>query len=183
MHIMHSLHSWTCLTYQHTISSQPTPLCSGQTSQVVGELDGALANAKRGAFGGVVKALFEGTNVALKVYNYTGLGRTSCRDAVHEAVLLCKANHPNIVRCYGVVYDWEATAQDSMQGSLVMEWVDGGSLYDWLQDEEQHELGLEGRLVLALQVAEGMRHLVEKQLVHGDSHGGAPRQHRPQGSL
>jgi hypothetical protein len=81
----------------------------------------ALALAARGAFGTVLKAARDQGHVAVKIYNHRGLGGRDHRRVFEEAVLLARANHQNIVRCFGVVHD-PALPNDprNIHGSLVM---------------------------------------------------------------
>jgi eukaryotic-like serine/threonine-protein kinase len=128
--------------------------------------EGALAAGSSGAFGTVLRATRDGGAVAVKVYDIRKVGILDQRAAMQEALMLGKASHHNVVKCWGVVHDPDSTNRDSIHGSLVMEWVGGGNLYEWLQ--ENVEAGLWTRVQLALQVAAGMRHLHAHGLVHGD---------------
>jgi serine/threonine protein kinase len=128
--------------------------------------EGALAAGSAGAFGMVLRAKRDGGAVAVKVYDIRKVGMMDQRDAMKEALMLGKACHHNVVKCWGVVHDPDSANRDSIHGSLVMEWVGGGSLHKWLLDNL--ETGLWMRVQLALQVAAGMRHLHEQGLVHGD---------------
>jgi hypothetical protein len=128
--------------------------------------DGALARGASGAFGTVLRALRDGSAVAVKVFNYRVIGELDQEDAVREALLLQHANHHNVVRCFGIVHDPGSDRQGSIHGSLVMEWVGGGTLYEWLQANPR--TGLPARVRVALQVAAGMRHLHQQRMVHGD---------------
>jgi hypothetical protein len=128
--------------------------------------EGALAKASSGAFGTVIRAERDGGSVAVKLFNIRGRGPLDQQDAMREALLLSRACHHNVVRCFGVVHDPDSNQCDSMHGSLVMEWVGGGNLYEWLQENFETELRM--RVQLALQVAAAMRHLHHQGLVHGD---------------
>jgi hypothetical protein len=126
----------------------------------------ALSHAPSGAFGTVIRADRDGGSVAVKLFNLRRVGMLDQEDAVREALLLSRACHHNVVRCFGLVHDPDSDQRDSMHGSLVMEWVGGGSLYEWLQEHWDAELHV--RVMLALQVAAAMRHLHHQGLVHGD---------------
>jgi hypothetical protein len=104
-----------------------------------------------GAFGTVVRATRDEGYVAVKIYTHRGLGDRDRKRVVQEALLLASANHPNIVRCYGIVHDpVNPNSPDNIQGSLVMEWVHGGDLYTWLQKYD--DTSMYDRLKLAAQV-------------------------------
>jgi hypothetical protein len=147
-------------------------LRSGAPAQIIPRTsihvpEGALSDAPSGAFGTVVRAVREGGGaVALKLYNIRKAGVMDQRDAIYEAALLNRASHNNVVRCFGVVHDPDSAKGCSIHGSLVMEWVGGGDLCDWLQ--ENFETGMATRVQLARQVAAGLKHLHEQKLVHGD---------------
>jgi serine/threonine protein kinase len=104
--------------------------------------------------------------VAVKLYNIRQVGVADQLDAIQEAALLNRAYHRNVVRCFGVVHDPDSAKGSSIHGSLVMEWVGGGDLYQWLQENLETELGV--RVQIARQVAAGLRHLHARGLVHGD---------------
>jgi hypothetical protein len=109
-----------------------------------------LEQAASGAFGQVVKATRDQGCVALKIYRHRGLGKKDRTRVVQEALLLARASHQNVVRCFGVVHDPDRPNDPSnIDGSLVMEWVYGGDLYRWLQD---NDCSFRERLLLATQV-------------------------------
>jgi hypothetical protein len=128
--------------------------------------EGALARGASGGFGTVVRAMRDGGAVAVKLYNITQVGKVDQRDAVREALLLSQVSHHNVVSCWGMVHDPHSAQGDSLHGSLVMDWVGGGNVYDFLQDSPGTELRV--RVHIALQVAAGMRHLHKHKMVHGD---------------
>jgi hypothetical protein len=110
-----------------------------------------LEQAAGGAFGQVVKAARDQGSVALKIYRHRGLGKKDRTRVVQEALLLARASHQNVVRCFGVVHDPDRPNHPSnIDGSLVMEWVYGGDLYQWLQDNDN--ISFRERLLLATQV-------------------------------
>jgi hypothetical protein len=113
-----------------------------------------LEQAAGGAFGQVVKAARDQGYVALKIYRHRGLGEKDRKRVVQEALLLARASHHNVVRCFGVVHDPDRPNHPSnIDGSLVMEWVYGGDLYQWLQDNDNSSF--KERLQLAAQVGLG----------------------------
>jgi hypothetical protein len=79
------------------------------------------------------------------------LGNRDRKRVVQEALLLARASHQNVVRCFGVVHDPDNPNDPSnIDGSLVMEWVYGGDLYKWLQANDSSSF--RERLTLAAQV-------------------------------
>jgi hypothetical protein len=130
--------------------------------------DGALTKGSNGACSRsrVVCAMRDGGAVAVKVCNITHLGQEDQRAAVREALLLSRVWHGNVVKCLGLVHDPDSAHGHSLHGSLVMEWVGGGSVNEFLR--ENHGPGLGVRVHIAFQVAAGMQHLHEHKMVHGD---------------
>jgi hypothetical protein len=129
---------------------QPRPVFVIPRSEIrFSEAD--LAQAAGGAFGKVVKAARDQGYVAVKIYRHRGLGNRDRKRVVQEALLLARASHQNVVRCFGVVHDPDRPNDpDNIDGSLVMEWVYGGDLYQWLQANENSSF--RERLTLATQV-------------------------------
>jgi serine/threonine protein kinase len=147
------------------LSSTAPPLIIPRSNIIVTKE--ALSDACSRACGAVVKAIREGgTAVALKVYNIQSVEANDQKDALREAALLNRACHNNVVRCFGVVHDPDSARNPSIHGSLVMEWVGGGNLCQWLQDNFEQSVGV--RVQLAWQVAAGLEHLHKQELVHGD---------------
>jgi hypothetical protein len=134
--------------------------------------DGALQVGAAGRYGTVVPAQRDlMTKVAVKLYNYGQLGQRDMSLALGEALVLNRLSHTNVVRCLGIVDDPHTEPSQSIHGSLVMNWVEGGQLYTWLQDHDEDddgELPLLVRLGVALQVAAGMNHLHICKVMHGD---------------
>ncbi|MBB3169559.1 serine/threonine-protein kinase [Simiduia aestuariiviva] len=80
-----------------------------------------------------------------------------------EAKLLAKINHTNIVQIYDLI-EW----QDSP--ALVMEYVEGRTLLDWLCSDELSDgrLSLNTRLDWLRQIADGLACAHEKGIIHRD---------------
>jgi serine/threonine-protein kinase len=76
-----------------------------------------------------------------------------------EARLMARLDHPHIVRCYGV-------GQDHGYHYLAMEYLDGGSIQDWLTKLGKLQLGDAVHVVLA--AAAGLYHAHEQGMVHRD---------------
>jgi serine/threonine protein kinase len=146
-------------------------LRSGAPAQVIPRSsihvpEGALSDAPSGALG-AVRAAREGEgDVALRLYNIRQAGPAYQLDAIYGAARMSQASHNNVVRCFGVVHDPSSAEGSSIHGSLVMEWVDGGDLCEWLQENLDTKLGI--RVQFAQQVAAGLKHLHEQRLLHGD---------------
>lgn len=76
-----------------------------------------------------------------------------------EARVLAKLDHPHIVRCYDL-------GEDQGRYYLAMEFVDGGSLGDWIKKKGRLSLGDSLHIVLAC--AEGLKHAHDQNLIHRD---------------
>jgi serine/threonine protein kinase len=65
-----------------------------------------------------------------------------CTNFLHEAKMLSRLNHPNILRYYGLVYEAEA---DTVPLGICTEYVQGGSLASFLRwVQGGHTQGLAG---------------------------------------
>ncbi|TVQ38492.1 MAG: hypothetical protein EA370_05735 [Wenzhouxiangella sp.] len=76
-----------------------------------------------------------------------------------ECRLLAKLDHPSVTRLV------DAGLDDRAGPFLVMEWVEGMDLADWLKQEK---LDLVRRLELFEQIAEAVAHAHQRLIVHGD---------------
>jgi len=76
-----------------------------------------------------------------------------------ESHLLARLDHPTVTRLI------DAGLTDSDEPYLVMEWVEGSDLEDWLK---ANEVGLDQRLELFLDVARAVAHAHQRLIVHGD---------------
>jgi serine/threonine-protein kinase len=76
-----------------------------------------------------------------------------------EARVMAKIDHPNVLRCYGV-------GQTGKHHYLAMEFVDGGSIGDWLRKLGKFSLG--DSLYLTLTCARALQHAHELNLIHRD---------------
>ncbi|KAG5059122.1 Mitogen-activated protein kinase kinase 10 [Glycine soja] len=111
--------------------------------------------------GGIVYKVYHTKNrsfYALKVLrlNENGIG-------ILEAEILKRVNSPYIVRCHAV-FDNDNCSEGDI--GFVMEYMEGGSLHDVLQ--EHHRLPEEVISVLAKRVLEGLNYLHGMHIVHRD---------------
>ncbi|XP_010540658.1 PREDICTED: uncharacterized protein LOC104814354 [Tarenaya hassleriana] len=120
-----------------------------------------------GTFGTVYHGKWRGTDVAIKrIKKSCFTGRSSEQERLtsefwHEADILSKLHHPNVVAFYGVV-------QDGPGGTLatVTEFMVNGSLRHVLLSNRQ--LDRRKRLIIAMDAAFGMEYLHSKNIVHFD---------------
>ncbi|XP_053598761.1 mitogen-activated protein kinase kinase kinase 7 [Microplitis demolitor] len=150
---------------QSTKSPSPPPKLLKQKSlqQFVEEIDYNEIETEevvgKGSFGVVWKGKWRGRYVAIKHINTEGERRAF---AV-EVRQLSRVSHPNIVRLYG------ACTKDPV--CLVMEYAEGGSLYNVLHCEPKPRYTASHAISWALQCAQGVAYLHNmkpKPLIHRD---------------
>lgn len=101
-----------------------------------------------------------GRTVALKVFHRHGVAGTSQELLQREYRILAKLIHPNLVLLFRVI-----ATTDGRQG-LVMEWIDGWPLDEWL---DQHpDLPLSRKLELFHGMVRGVAFLHENGVIHRD---------------
>jgi hypothetical protein len=114
----------------------------------------------KGAFGEVYKAQKDFTYYALK---FPGTENANNDELKKEIQLMRELQHPNIVRYYGYTYN----AQGHM--GIVLEFLDGGSLYDHLHKSKPPPVWtVEQKKEGVLQLIRGLMHLHGKEFVHRD---------------
>nr|XP_036674556.1 putative mitogen-activated protein kinase kinase kinase 7-like [Drosophila suzukii] len=114
-----------------------------------------------GACAVVHKGIYKAQEVAVKAYNLQV--QTVKKNAEREIQLLSEIDHENVVKVLG-------TARDGKTGYLVMEYLQNGSLYDFLYGIDQWEYTVGQAVRWAFQCAKGLAHLHsrERPLVHRD---------------
>lgn len=115
-----------------------------------------------GGQGTVYKAILRGTHVAVKRCKEVDESRT--KDFVQELVILCRIDHPNIVKLLGCCLQYEAPI-------LVYEFVQNKTLQELLHPRNGRcSVTLGTRLKIAAQSAKALAHLhsAERPILHGD---------------
>jgi serine/threonine protein kinase len=82
-------------------------------------------------------------------------------EALTEANILKKLTHRNIIQYIDIV-------QTRYQTSLIMEFVDGGPLYDYIQRTAQSTAYWKATRQMMIDVAHGMSYLHGERIVHAD---------------
>ncbi|XP_053610521.1 mitogen-activated protein kinase kinase kinase 7 [Plodia interpunctella] len=119
-----------------------------------------IAIVGKGAFGVVWKGLWRDTFVAVKHIN----SEAERREFAIEVRQLSRVSHPNIVRLYGACTQREHVC-------LVMEYAEGGSLYNVLHNRPKPKYTAAHAMSWARQCAEGVAYLhamKPKPLIHRD---------------
>ena len=121
-----------------------------------------------GNFGEVLKGSYCGQAMAIKRLKIQ-TNPDVIKELLNEASTMAEIRHPNVVTFYGLMKD------DQNRLHLVTEWMDEGSLLDWLQKEADREQKRQPRVStekdlinIALDVARAMQRLCELQIFHCD---------------
>uniref|UniRef100_A0A0C9RPE0 non-specific serine/threonine protein kinase n=1 Tax=Wollemia nobilis TaxID=56998 RepID=A0A0C9RPE0_9CONI len=106
----------------------------------------------RGGFGSVfLGTLKDGRKVAVKQLNNTQ--EEGLDDFIAEVRTLASINHSNLVRLYGLCVE--------ERHLLVYEFMDNGSLHDWLFNSSREPLDWKARYSIAVETARGLAYLHE----------------------
>jgi serine/threonine protein kinase len=101
--------------------------------------------------------------VAVKKLRVASMNDREIRDFQRElGVMHHLPRHAHIVSLLGCVVD-----QKTRTYLMVLEWMEGGSLYDFLRNSTEESLPLLRRLQLALQCARAVNHLHQLPPPHG----------------
>ncbi|CAJ76943.1 Tyrosine-protein kinase [Caenorhabditis elegans] len=156
-HIHHLLDAWSLVVN----SIVPVPRRQLVLQHNCIHLENILGN---GAFGEVLKARYiprghtNGVEVAVKRVIGTAQ-REQMQEFCHEAQIMGTLKHDNVVKLYGI-----ASLEQPIM--LVMELITGGDLKKYLQSTPS--IPNRQLIAFALDIANGMRHLVIKKVIHRD---------------
>lgn len=114
----------------------------------------------RGGFGEVFRGSWRGQPVAIKQLLLKKLTSRARKEFIQEIDIASKLSHPSLVPLFGAVIEPNCVA-------MVMELMEGGSLYHLLQDDEK-ELSWLRRCKIMLDVACGVEYLHAHSIVHRD---------------
>jgi len=123
-----------------------------------------------GATASVYRALWRGTYVAVKQFNFPeGLKRPLRIRFLEEARLLSDLRHPNVVQFLGILLSETNGRDGTTRCGIVTEFMTRGCLFDLLDHKEQ-ALPLSLKFQLAIDVARGMAylHTSTPPIVHRD---------------
>jgi NIMA (never in mitosis gene a)-related kinase 1/4/5 len=118
-----------------------------------------------GSFGMVykVKSLRNGGTYVIKKINIDHLPQKSQKEVIHEAQILKKINHPNIVK-------YHCSFMEGKCLCIVMEYIDGGDLHKLLkayQEKKQHITESE-IWRMAYELSSAILYLHSKSIIHRD---------------
>ncbi|PHU08534.1 Serine/threonine-protein kinase EDR1 [Capsicum chinense] len=116
----------------------------------------------RGSYGVVYHGIWNGSDVAVKVYFGNQCNEETLLDYKKEVEIMKRLRHPNVLLFMGAVYSQEKSA-------IVTEFLPRGSLFKTLHGNNQ-SLDFRRRLRMALDVARGMNYLHRRNppIVHRD---------------
>ena len=156
--------------YQVTvISNLTTPETDGQDAtmlRMVGADAGALLG--KGGYGSVYRGVWHDIDVAVKVIRAQAQEREA---AWFEASVMQDLDHPSIIKCH----DWTSTSA----GTVIVMQLCSGSLQSAIDRGHFQKDGsvFEGEpdirkvVTCALQIAQGVRHLHDHDIIHADLNG------------
>ncbi|XP_021895853.1 serine/threonine-protein kinase HT1-like isoform X2 [Carica papaya] len=135
----------------------------------------------RGAFGTVLRGIYDGREVAVKVLEWgDGKGRTTktssgIKALKQEISLWQKLDHPNINKFIGAIMGTTSNqAYENQIGKpfnvscIVTEYETKGSLKSYLISNRKKKLPFKTVIELALDLAQGLNYLHSKKIVHRD---------------
>ncbi|KAI8046585.1 putative mitogen-activated protein kinase kinase kinase 7-like isoform X1 [Drosophila gunungcola] len=116
-----------------------------------------------GAGGEVRMAKWKDQEIAVKVCEF--LTNSLKKNAEREITHLSKINHENVIKVFGTASD-----DDTNTNYLLMEYLEEGSLHDFLYADNQREYTVEQAVRWAFQCAKGLAHLhsMERPVFHRD---------------
>ncbi|KAF0701673.1 hypothetical protein As57867_007881, partial [Aphanomyces stellatus] len=122
-------------------------------------------NIGSGAFADVWLASYEGNNVAVKVLHIIhtrGISMHQFQSFIAEIQLHARFESPYIVRFIGAAW----TRPSDL--SLVMEYMDGGDLRDYLHSFSMDAIGWDRKLSIIHDIVEGLVYLHSLNIIHRD---------------
>jgi 2',3'-cyclic-nucleotide 2'-phosphodiesterase (5'-nucleotidase family) len=114
-----------------------------------------------GGFGEVYRAVWKGTDVAVKVVSANNAGKAAWDSFKQEVSVMTALRHPNVVL-------FMAASTKPPKMCIVMELMELGSLYELIHNELLPAIPLPLCLKMAYQAAKGMHFLHSSGIVHRD---------------
>jgi serine/threonine protein kinase len=155
---------WSAIQRLRATSQKPRNLATSGIFQILHSeiTDIPRAPVMKGSSGSVQKVKYQGMDAAKKQPH---LARTlNDRDRgkfLKELEIAHKARHPYVVSMFGACFD-----DDGM--FLLMEWMEGGSLYDALGNHRTKPIVARKRISIAREISGGLAYLHSCGIVHRD---------------
>jgi len=111
-----------------------------------------------GGFGTVYKGYHHGRKVAIKQLHAREMTENALLEFQREATIMMRLHSPSVVTLYGVTLN--------SPYYLVMEYMNGGSLYHLLQSNQ--DLNWKSRAKMALEIGQGLSFLHSRNILHRD---------------
>ena len=111
-----------------------------------------------GGSGLVYKGRWQHTDVAIKQLHSVEFDPRAKVEFNREVSIMANLRHPNIVSLFGICFEPEFC--------IVMEFMNGGALYNLLHSDE--ELNWQLRWRMALDIGQGLAYLHEENIIHRD---------------
>jgi len=147
----------TGIRHFFTFSLQSEPFVQGREVKFEDIKEGEVLGY--GASGFVTKVFWEDRWIAVKQFRLAGLNKSDIDSFCTEMLIACNLDHPNIVKSLGVCTQYPHL-------SLLLEYIPLGDLRDILTGSEDVTVQL--LLKIAYDVAEGMKYLHERKIMHRD---------------
>eukprot|EP00099_Drosophila_melanogaster_P028670 NP_732554.1 Tak1-like 1 [Drosophila melanogaster] len=114
-----------------------------------------------GSGGAVRKATFQNQEIAVKIFDF--LEETIKKNAEREITHLSEIDHENVIRVIG-------RASNGKKDYLLMEYLEEGSLHNYLYGDDKWEYTVEQAVRWALQCAKALAYLhsLDRPIVHRD---------------
>lgn len=136
------------------------PLAPGSTFDQSFEIVQPLGH---GAMGDVFLARDLGLDrlVAIKVIRKEAMTAAAMKQFVREARAMARVNHPNVVRIHAIRHHEDLPY-------IVMEFVPGGNLEDWIEEQGGLPLRAAPAMAILSEVCDGVQAIHDAGTVHGD---------------
>jgi serine/threonine protein kinase len=162
--LKYSQEVWSAIQRLRATSQKPkNPATSGIFQILHSEITDIFhAPVMRGGCGSVQKVKYQGMDAAKKQPHLTrALNDRDRGKFLKELEIAHSARHPCVVSMFGACFD-----EDGM--FLLMEWMEGGSLYDALGNHQTKPIVARKRISIAREISGGLAYLHSCGIVHRD---------------
>ena len=124
------------------------------------ELERESTPLGEGGYGKVYKGTYQHFTVAIKELINQNLNDSALEEFKREASIMTTLRSPFIVQLYGACFE--------QKYALVMEYMERGSLYTFLEQTKANPMGWNVRYQIGLDIGRGLSFLHNKNIVHSD---------------